>query len=335
MSATASLLAERASTADEIAGSVMTVRGPIRASDMGLTLSHEHLLASFQPYVEWEKEPARYDVDDVLAVVRPHLARLKELGCRTFVDATAVGLLRDAALLKRVSQESGLHILTNTGAYAAGGGQYLPTYVATASVDALARRWIDEIRNGIEGTGVRPGFIKLGFNGSSLNDAEQKLIRAAAIAHRETGLTIGAHTGPAVAAFEQLSMLESAGVDPSAWIWIHAHAEPDLSQPLRAAQRGAWISFDHVSTETIGAHVRMVARMRDEGQLDRVLVSQDAGWYHVGQPHGGSFRPFDTVFTAFIPALRTSGFGDADIDTLFVRNPARAFAIRPRRRAGA
>jgi phosphotriesterase-related protein len=297
---------------------------------MGITLSHEHVLASFQPFEEWQKHPLTYEENEVVAVVRPYLAQLKKLGCRTFVDATAVGLGRNARLLKRLSEESGLHILTVTGNYAALDARFLPSYVLTDSQDALAQRWIDESKHGIDATGVRPGLIKLGFNGGPLTTAEQKLIRAAAIVHRETGLTIGAHTGPAVAAFEQLSILERAGVHPSAWIWIHAQNEKDLSQHVRAGRRGAWVSFDGVGPESVASHVKMVTRMRDEGLLHRVLVSHDAGWYHVGEPRGGSFRPFDTVFTAFIPSVRAAGLTDGDIDTLFVKNPANAFSIAVR-----
>ena len=310
---------------------VMTVRGPVRSSEMGVTLPHEHLLANFQPYEEQQRQPLTYEQNEVVEVVRPYLAQLKKLGCRTFVDSTAVGLGRDARLLKRLSEETGLHILTVTGNYAALDARFLPSYVLTDSEDALAQRWVDESRNGIDATGIRPGFIKLGFNGGPLTGAEQKLIRAAAIAHCETGLTIGAHTGPAVAAFEQLSILESAGVHPSAWIWIHAQKEGDLSQHRWAARRGAWVSFDGVGPDSVAGHVKMVARMREGGLLHRVLVSHDAGWYHVGEPRGGSFRAFDTVFTAFIPALRAVGFTDSDIDALFVKNPAEAFSIAVRR----
>lgn len=306
---------------------VMTVRGPIRSSEMGLTLSHEHLLANFQPYADWLKHSLTYEQDEVVRVVRPYMARVKKLGCRTFVDCTAVGLGRDARLLKRVSEETGLHILTVTGNYAAFDARFLPPYVFTDSDDALAQRWIDEARNGIDATGIRPGLIKLGFNGGPLTAPEQKLIRAAAIAHHQTGLTIGAHTGPAVSAFEQLSILEKAGVHPSAWIWIHAQNEQDLLQPVRAARRGAWVSFDGVSPDSVTKHVKLVTRMREERLLHRVLVSQDAGWYHVGEPLGGSFRPFDTIFTAFIPALRAAGFSDSEIHTLFLGNPADAFSI--------
>ena len=74
----------------------------------------------------------------------------------------------------------------------------------------------------------------------------------------------------------------------------------------------------------------MVANLRDHGLLEHALVSQDAGWYSVGEPNGGTFRAFDTVFTAFIPALRREGFTQDDIETLFVRNPAKAFSIGKR-----
>jgi phosphotriesterase-related protein len=314
-------------------GEVMTVRGRIRADDMGVTLTHEHLLANFQPYAEWEKQPRAYDRDEVAKVALPYLARIRDLGCRTFVDATAVALGRDVRLLQRLSKESGLHILTTTGNYAAAEYQFLPRYVYESSPEALAGRWINEWTRGIDGTDIRPGFIKLGFNGRALSDVEKTLIRAGAIAHRETGLTIGAHTGQAVAAFEELAILTSMGVHPSAWIWIHAQNEKDLERHVEAAKQGAWISFDGIGPESIDAHVGMVANMRDRGLLGQALVSQDAGWYSVGEPNGGKFRPFDTVFTAFIPALRSRGFTQADIDTLMVRNPARAFSIGKRLRA--
>ncbi len=309
---------------------IMTVRGPIGRRQMGFTLTHEHLLASFQPYAEWVKAPLSYERGEVEQRMLPYLQRIASLGCKTFVDATAVGLGRDAALLRRMSELSGLHIITVTGNYAAFEHKFLPPYVIRDSEQALAQRWIDEWKHGIDGTDVKPGFIKLGFNGGPLDDAERKLIRAAAIAHRATGLTIGAHTGPATAAIEELAELERLGVHPSAWIWIHAQNEKDLAKHEAAARRGAWISFDGVAPESLGAHVEAIAFLRGKGLLKRVLTSQDAGWYTVGEPQGGKPRGYDTVFTGLIPALRKRGFTNADIDTLFVENPAEAFAVRVR-----
>lgn len=312
------------------ASRVMTVRGWIDASDTGLTLPHEHALVSFQPYAEWVRQPLAYDRDEVVRVVLPRLRRVRELGCRTFVDATPMNVGRDVVLLRRLSEESGLHVLTPTGNYAARENAFLPPHVFSLTPESLAERWIAEWTDGIDGTGIRPGFIKLGFNGRALSDVERKLIHAAALTHRATGLVIGAHTGPAVAALEQLAILERAGVHPSAWIWIHAQGEPDAAQHLAAARRGAWVELDGIDPSSLDRHVEFVMRLRGAGLLDRVLISQDAGWYAVGQRSGHMGRSYEVLFTAFLPALRARGFTAAEIDTLMVRNPASAFAVSVR-----
>jgi phosphotriesterase-related protein len=327
---TAALVGCAARPSAATAAQVMTVRGLIDAEAMGFTLTHEHILANFQTYDELAKAPLSYQRSEVEQRMLPYLARIAALGCKTFVDATAVGLGRDAALLKRMSELSGLNILTVTGNYAAIDHKYLPPYVYSDSEQALAERWIGEFHHGIGDTGVKPGFIKLGFNGGPLSAAERKLIRAGAIAHRATGLTIGAHTGPATAAFEELAELESLGVHPSAWIWIHAQNEKDVAKRAEAARRGAWISLDGVSPQSLDDHVAGITQLRDQGLLERALVSHDAGWYSVGKPNGGEPRAYDTVFTELIPALHRRGFSQSEIDTLFIRNPAEAFAVRVR-----
>ena len=73
--------------------------------------------------------------------------------------------------------------------------------------------------------------------------------------------------------------------------------------------------------------------MKAEGLLNRVLLSHDAGWYHVGEPGGGTFRPYDTLITALLPALETAGFTSEEIHQLTVVNPADAFAVRVRARS--
>jgi phosphotriesterase-related protein len=291
---------------------------------------HEHVLANFQTYNEWASHPLAYDREDVTKIVLPRLLRLRALDCRTFVDATASYLGRDPVLLRSLSERSNLNILTVTGNYAADDYKHLPPDIYSISAEVLAQRWINEWTAGIDGTGIRPGFIKLGFNGGRLSKVEQKLIHAGAITHLKTGLTIGAHTGPAVSAFEQLAVLEKQGVHPSAWIWIHAQNEKDVARHIEAARRGAWVEFDGIDPQTLDLHVRLVTRMRDEGLLDHLLVSQDAGWYHLGQPDGGKFRNYETVFTQFVPALRAKGFSAFQIEMLLIHNPAKAFSISVR-----
>ena len=246
---------------------------------------------------------------------------------------------RNPSLLKRLSKASGLNIVTTTGVYAAADQQFLPDYAVTETAQQLADRWIGEWRHGIDGTGVRPGLIKIGINGGELTEVETKIIDAAATAHRATGLTIGAHVGPwrptpvgynAQSALGQIDRLDAAAVHASAFIWFHAQNEKDGQTHAEAARRGAWISYDGVAPDTVNQHLALIVQMKAAGLLNHVLVSHDAGWYSIGEPGGGTFRPFTTVFTALVPALKAGGFTNADIETLLVRNPARAYAVRGR-----
>jgi phosphotriesterase-related protein len=309
----------------------MTVNGPIAPEDMGTTLPHEHVLVDF---VGAEAvSPDRYDRDEVFETVLPYLQRVRTLGARTLIEATPAYLGRDPLLLRRLADASGMHLLVSTGYYGAREDRHLPRHAFTDPADALAARWIREWMTGIDGTGVRPGFIKIGVDAGPLSDIDRKLVQAAARTHLRTGLTIAAHTGPAAGALDQLALLEAEGVDPSAWIWVHAQAEDDSTVHVRAALSGAWISFDGLAPDNVGRYVARVAFMKGEGLLHRVLLSHDAGWYHVGEPGGGTFRPYDTLFTDFLPALEAAGFTSGEIVQLIDGNPAAAFTVRVRARS--
>ncbi|MEL1266343.1 hypothetical protein [Pseudoxanthomonas putridarboris] len=319
----------------------MTVNGPVDAADLGITLAHEHLYADLRPHAEQVAQPLPLDLDEVVEVVLPYLEQIRHLGCRTLVDCTATTIGRNPLLIRRLSQASGLHMLTTTGAYLAVAGRFVPPHVLEESSDELAARWTGEWRHGIDGSDVRPGLIKLGLEGDPLSDLERKVVRAAARTHRETGLVIAAHIGPweevepgrnARCAFEQLDLLEAEGVALSAWVWVHAQNEAVADHHVRAARRGAWVSFDGFRPGQVDRYLELLGRMRDEGLLHRVLLSQDAGWYNASAPRGGEFHPFHPLFTELIPALRGNGFGEDDIHTLLVRNPAQAFAFDLQRR---
>ena len=310
---------------------LMTVAGPIDAASAGLALSHEHVLVDFVGADQ--SGPHRYNGDTVFEKVSPHLTRAHELGARLFIECTPEFLGRDPKLLSRLAESTKLKILTNTGLYGAREGKFLPPYAATETAEQLAARWIAEARDGIEGTGIRPGFIKCGVNtDAELSPGDRKLVEAAAIAHRATGLTIAVHTGlgPGLA---EIEILESKGVAPSAWIWVHAQNASN-AYIARAAKQGAWLSFDGLRPETLDRHLELCIIMRDLNHLDRVLISHDAGWYAPDKPDGGTFRDFQVMFTEFLPMLKKAGFTDAEIDQIVIKNPARAFTVETRLLAG-
>ena len=307
---------------------IMTVKGMVNANAMGKTLVHEHILVDFIGASNYD--PTRWDRKKVIEKVLPYLSDVRSAGCDTFVDCTPNYLGRDPQLLLELSNLSGLHIVTNTGYYGGSDNKYLAGHAFTETADALAARWIKEWDNGIDGTSVRPGFMKISVNPDHLSPISRKLVQAAARTHRKTGLTILSHTGPAVAALEEIKILEQEGVSPSAFVWVHAQNEKDWSHYITAVEAGAWVSLDGLNDESISSYVEMLTFIKTEGYLRNVLVSHDAGWYEPGKPDGGNFRKFTTLFDLFLPALRDAGFTTKDIRQIIEVNPGEAFAIKVR-----
>jgi phosphotriesterase-related protein len=308
------------------------VTGRISTAELGVTLPHEHVLVDFIGADQVSRN--RYDVEEVFRVVLPHFEALKRAGCRTLVECTPAYLGRDPQLLLRLARASGVTLLTNTGYYGAAQDKYLPAHALDETAERLAARWSAEFTNGIEGSGVRPGLIKVGVDSGPLSPIDRKLVRAAALCHRETGLAICCHTGNAKAAFDALETLRAEGVSPEAFVWVHAQNEKDAALHVKAAAAGAWVSFDGIRPSSLDAHVRAVGAVIEGGQIGRVLISQDAGWYRVGEPGGGEFRPYTGLFEEFLPSLRKAGSTEDQVRTLIVENPAKAFAIRHRMLAG-
>ena len=282
----------------------------------GSILVHEHVLVDFVGADA--VSPERYDQDEVFRVALPKLEEVKRLGCRRLLECTPQYLGRDPQLLRRLEQAAGIELWTNTGIYGAGDHKYVPEFARRESAEELSRRFVREVEQGVEG--VPPRFIKTGVNRAPLNELDRKLIRAAALTSRRTGLTVASHTADGKGALEQLRILAEEGVPPERFVWVHAQSERDHSFHRRVSAQGAWVEFDGVGEDTVAWHLDCVRFMAAEGFLDRVLVSHDAGWYHVGEPMGGSFRGYTDVYTRFVPRLEPTW-----VERLLVRNPGVAF----------
>lgn len=306
------------------AQTIISVTGNMPASKVGVSLSHEHLLVDF---IGAEKYTRSWDEELAFNKILPFLKEAKEAGVQTFFDCTPNYLGRDAKLLKRLSITSNVRIVTNTGLYGGSDNKFLPAYAFTESAQQLSQRWINEFENGIDGTSVKPGFIKISVNPETLSDISKKLITAAALTHKETGLTIASHTGPAIPALEQLEILKQQGVSPEAFIWVHAQNEKQNQKFIDIAILGAWVSLDGVNEENISWYVDVLSLLKKENLLHRVLISHDAGWFDPAKPDGGEFRPFTTIFKKLIPALIQAGFTQHDIDQLLITNPATAYSV--------
>jgi phosphotriesterase-related protein len=307
---------------------IITVTGEIPASAIGKTLHHEHLLVDFigadsTGYHSWNR-------DSVIEKVLPYLLEIKKLGYKTLVECTPAYLGRDPLLLKILSEKSGIQILTNTGYYSAVGGKFIPKHGFEETAEQLANRWIDEAKNGIEGTGIYPGFIKIAVERAPLQEINRKVVEAACIAHKATGLTIMSHTGLAVPAYQEIEILKQYGVHPSAFIWTHANNEKDWGKIIEAAKMGVWIAFDKFEQNETENFSEFALLMKNEGLLNRLLFSHDAGWYDPMKPGGGTFRDFTAIENFLIPALLQKGLTEKEIVQIFELNPAEAFAVKIR-----
>lgn len=335
---TAGLMGGCAAAPPAASDRIMTVTGPIAASDFGRTLVHEHVVVDF---IGADRvQPQRYDSDQAWKTALPPFQRLRSEGVKSLVECTPRYIGRNPALLRRLSESSGVQIVTNTGWYAAVNHKFLPPEARTETADQIAARWLREWSEGIEGTGIRPGFLKLGTGNGPLPEIDAKLVRAAARVHRKTGLTIAIHTGDGAAALDELRLLREEGVRSDALIWVHAQNDPGPIQ-IEAARLGAWISLDgySLSGPNVLRYPRFLAAHREAGTLHRVLVSHDDGWAVEGDaPTGnrlalfanGNNVPFQSIFTRLLPDLRAQGFTDAELEPLLVSNPQAALTLRIR-----
>ncbi|SFT87714.1 phosphotriesterase-related protein [Algoriphagus locisalis] len=302
---------------------INTVTGPISLDSMGLTLVHEHVLVDF--IGADSVSPDRYNQEEVIAKVLPYLLEVKKYGVRTIFECTPSFLAKDPVLLKKLSEQSGIQFITNTGLYGTQNGKFLPEYAFTETAEALSERWVEVFRNRIEGTGIKPGFIKISVNEDSpLGEMDAKLVRAAGLTYKATGLKIYSHTGTWSTAKQEVEILQNMGVDPSAFVWVHAQAEQDFQNYEKAAELGVWISLDGIGW-SLDEYVDRLLFAKENGFLANVLISHDAGWYDPAKPDGGDFVPFTNIFEKLMPALNSKGFQEADWKMLLEENPKRAF----------
>ncbi|MFA5044327.1 MAG: hypothetical protein WC542_00160 [Paludibacter sp.] len=309
-------------------GVVMTVNGPISANKLGTTLPHEHVLVDFARADKGDF--ARWNKDTVISKALPFLLEAKKSGVNSMFECTTAYAGRDPELFQKLSNASGLNIITNTGNYGAI-NDIGNDYEFAENAEQISKRWIDEWKNGIGTSGVRPGFIKIGVPPDSvLQPIQEKVVTAAALTHLKTGLTINVHIGPFHTANAVLKILKKEGVDPSAFIWTHAQVSK-LEDLLYLAGMGAWISLDNVSENNINNYVAMLSDFKRNQLLNKVLISHDAGWYDVVNPKTVTYRGYTTVFTHLKPALMQAGLTEKEWKQLTCYNPMNAYSIRVRK----
>lgn len=315
----------QACSSSEKDNSINTVNGSVTADKLGFKLTHEHIMSNFGKDIS---ETSEYDEAALLKQVIPYLKKIQSLGVDTIFDCTTAYFGRRVDLLQTIADSTGLQIVTNTGFYGAADDRYIPQIAYNSAPEDISEIWVDEFENGIDGTDIKPGFIKLAFDNGIPSEIDKKLFEAGIMTHLETGLTLAVHTGNNPEAVDiQLNLLQQYGVSPEAWIWTHAHTSSDLNLLIETAKKGAWISLDRVNSSNLQHTIDWLQRFKSENLPHKILLSHDGN----GFPGGGEIRPFEAVMNDLIPALRANDFTDEEIDQLFVQNPKDAFSINIRK----
>jgi phosphotriesterase-related protein len=299
----------------------------VAPDELGLILPHEHLFTDLRGPLTPGYAQAR--LEDVVRVIGPYLERAYAAGVTALVECSTVGVGRNVEVLRRLAELTPMHIVAPTGVYREA---FVLPALHGLSAEALAEMWVRDLTQGIEGTQVCAGFIKLAVSDEGITPIEVRNLQAAALASQRTGAAVASHTIGGALARREMDILQEAGLDLARFIWVHAHAEPDTSLHLQAAQRGAYVEFDVVGAEWQSQDdlADYVLALVEAGHADKILLSHDAGWYDPsqadGQPEGG-IRGYTALVDEFLPALRARGLPEDVLRLVTVTNPARALAF--------
>ncbi|MFC9919673.1 phosphotriesterase family protein [Agromyces binzhouensis] len=330
---------------------VMTVRGPVPPSELGRVMPHEHLL-SLTPG-PWLTTGTR---DDRIALAVGALAGLEARGFGTVVDLSPYGVVgrdpdgAEIAMLAEISERTGLHIVSGTALYLEA---YAPAWAREATLDELTARFVADAVDGIGGSGIRAGIF--GEQATSLGEItpfEDRVLRAVARAHRETGLAIMTHTTHGTMAHEQVDLLASEGVDLDRVVIGHLDTQLSVDLARSILDRGALIAVDTIGKEVWDfflepaadrpdgefpkrsfarsdrGRVEFVAELVADGYADRIVLAQDLTgaevWMNPGT-HGQ--LGYAHLADRFLPALAAHGVPEDAIERMTARTPARLLEV--------
>jgi len=300
---------------------LVTTLGNLTVDQAGMILPHEHVFVDLR--TPDRLGYAQANAKDVVRLMGPYLLEAKEKGIGVIVDCGPVGVGRRADVLKAVSLAVDYPLVVPTGVYRE---PWIPKWVREAQEEYLEAWMLGELADGIEDTGVKAGFVKLSAGDDGITEQEEKILCAAAKAAKKAAAVIGSHTIRGRVVRDQLDILEKSGYSPENFIWIHTQAEENFHLHVEMAKRGVWIEYDGIGAGADEIYIELIQRMLDMGFGDRLLLSQDRGWYDPAQPMGGRPKPYTYLSDVFLPKLAHAGIGPETLHMLTRTNPFRAFA---------
>jgi phosphotriesterase-related protein len=293
---------------------VRTVVGDVSPASLGVTLSHEHLIID-STIVERRWPHIHLPSTDEAV---EELGECARSGVRSVVDAMPVGSGGDPHRLREISAATGVNIVASTGMHTAKYYQGVD-WAFTESVDQLTRRFLADITNGIGG--ARTGVLKVATAGPSPARLESRLFEAAAAAHAETGVPVLTHCEGGTGGVAQMELLASLGIPAHHLALSHTDKVPDVGYHRDLLETGARLCYDQGlrdPEQTAGLVIDLVS-LGFESQL---LIGTDGARRSLWSTLGGG-PGLAWINTGFRELLVSRGLLPAQLDQLFVANPAR------------
>lgn len=303
---------------------VMTVLGPLRPDELGICLHHEHILCD--PAAVTADEPD-FRLDDIDRACE-ELESFVTTGGRAIVDASPRDYGRNLNGLRTIAQRVPVHIIGVTGRHK---HMHASRMVNALDVASLTAEYISELKDGTGPDAIRPGVIKLGTSLDEMTAVEEAATRAAARAHRVTGVPITTHLEVGTHGHRQLDVLEAENADPSRVILGHLDRSLDRQYLEALLNRGAFCSFDQIGKPAYGpdsARITMLLELVEAGYEDQLLISQDVARRSAMLAYGGA-PGLVHLLERFMIDLLEGGAEPGLVIKLLVDNPARALTIQP------
>jgi phosphotriesterase-related protein len=344
----------------KLSGKVQTVLGTMDAKDIGITLTHEHLLcdASFMftepemasqkelayapismENLEWIKRNQNRCLDNLklwsedLAIAELH--RFKKVGGSTVVDMGNIGLGRDPMGLARISRATGVNIIMGAGYYV---GSSHPPELTNKTEDTITDEIVQDIHVGVGDTGIKAGILgEIGCS-SPLKENEIKVLCAVARAQEITGIPVNIHPGQSqTSPIEIIELLRDNDGNINHTVMSHVgnrHGN-DVDLTLELAETGCYIEYDSFGNAqnpiklpnkiiyglSDWERIGCIKHLIDQGYLDQLLISHDV-FNKTDLRHFGGFG-YDHILTTIVPLMRMKGITDEQIQHMLEKNPKR------------
>ena len=283
----------------------------------GYTLMHEHTTIDLSR-IKGDQDTHLNDMDATIGEFK----QLYKFGVRNILDVTNMGMGRDISYVNKISEETGINIISSTGFYKS---PFFPDYFFTDSVDELSKIMIKEIEDGIDDTKIKANAIgEIGTSNDSWTNDEKKLFEAAILAQKKTNSIITTHTTIGTLGIEQLNFFKDNNVDLNKVIIGHQDLNENNDEVIKILESGANVGFDTIGKNNYRLDkekIKLLLRIQEMGLIDGVVLSLDITRKSHLKKFGGI--GYSYLFEDFIPKAKSMGITEDSIDKMLKYNPKR------------